>query len=80
MNQAGRSKAHRHRYSAHLREEGVHARQWVAEAESFIDAAARFAESKEVTDGEVSIVVTDCETGQDRCFLVDFSSGEVKAC
>ena len=70
----------RHRYSAHLREEGTHGRQWVAEADSFIDAAIRFAETRDVADGDVSVVVTDCESGKDRCFLVNLGNGDVKAC
>lgn len=70
----------RHRYSAHLRDEGVHGRQWVADADSFIDAAVRFAETVHVDDGDVSVVVTDCESGKDRCFLVNMDSGDVKAC
>jgi hypothetical protein len=76
MNQAGKL----HRYSAHLRNEGPHARQWVAEAESFIDAAVQFAESTHVDEDEISIVVTECETGKDRCFLVNLGSGDVHSC
>jgi hypothetical protein len=70
----------RHRYSAHLRDEGTPGRQWVAEADSFIDAAVRFAETRDIVDGDVSVVVTDCESGKDRCFLVNLGSGDVKAC
>lgn len=70
----------RHRYSAHLRDEGTHGRQWVAEADSFIDAAVRFAETRDLVDGDVSVVVTECESGRDRCFLVNLGSGDVKAC
>ncbi|RYZ14680.1 MAG: hypothetical protein EON61_02705 [Alphaproteobacteria bacterium] len=76
MNQS----AKRHRYSAHVRDEGVHGRQWVAEADSFIDAAVRFAETKDFADGDVSVVVTDCESGKDRCFVVNLGNGDVKAC
>jgi hypothetical protein len=72
--------AKRHRYSVHLRDEGAHGRQWVADADSFIDAAVRFAETRDVEDGDLSIVVTECESGKDRCFMVNFGSGDVKAC
>jgi hypothetical protein len=70
----------RHRYSAHLRDAGVHARQWVAEADSFVDAAVRFAETADVEDGDMSIVVTECDTGKDRCFVVNLGTGDVQAC
>jgi len=70
----------RHRYSAHLQDEGSHGRQWVAEADSFIDAAVRFAETRDVEDGDLSVVVTECESGKDRCFVVNLGSGDVKAC
>ena len=75
MNQSGRP----HRFSAHIRNQH-HARQWVTEADSFIDAAVRFAETADVGDEEVSVVVTDCETGRDRCFLVNFGTGDVQSC
>jgi hypothetical protein len=68
------------RYSAHLRDEGSHGRQWVADADSFIDAAVRFAETRDVEDGDLSVVVTDTESGKDRCFVVNLGSGDVKAC
>ncbi len=69
-----------HRYAAHARDAGVHARQWVADADSFIDAAIRFAETADADDGEISIVVTECDTGKDRCFVVNLGTGEVQAC
>jgi hypothetical protein len=71
---------HSHRFAAHLREDGVHARQWVANAESFIDAAVQFAETHPVKDEEASVVVTDCESGKERCFLVNFQTGNIQAC
>jgi hypothetical protein len=76
MNQAGP----RHRFSAHLGNEGPHARQWVAEADSFIEAAVQFAETVHVDESEVSIVVTECETGKDRCFLLNLGTGDVRSC
>jgi hypothetical protein len=69
----------RHRYSAHLQDEGSTA-VVVAEADSFIDAAVRFAETRDVEDGDLSVVVTECESGKDRCFVVNLGSGDVKAC
>ena len=76
MNQEGK----RHRYAAHVRDEGVHSRQWVAEADSFVDAAVLFAETAHLEDGDISIVVTDCESGKDRCFVVNLETGEVQGC
>jgi hypothetical protein len=68
------------RYSAHLNAHGAHTRQWVAEADSFIDAAVRFAETADIGEEEVSVVVTECESGKDRCFLVNLGTGEVQSC
>jgi hypothetical protein len=69
-----------HRYSAHLRAEGAPSRQWVVEADSFIDAAVLFAETTGCHDPEVAVVVTECETGKDRCFMVNLETGEIGAC
>jgi hypothetical protein len=70
----------RHRFTAHLRDEGVHGRQWVASADSFIDAAIQFAENAALAEGDVSIVVTDTESGKDRCFVVNVGTGDVQSC
>ena len=70
----------RHRYAAHLQSEGPHARQWIAEADSFIDAAVRFAETAHADHGELSIEVMDCESGKHRCFLVNLETGDVSSC
>ena len=70
----------RHRYAAHLRSEGPHARQWIAEADSFIDAAVRFAETAHVDHGELSVEVMDCESGKQRCFVVNLETGDVGSC
>jgi uncharacterized protein DUF5961 len=75
MNQPGQ----RHRFSAHVRDQ-IHARHWVAEADSFIDAAIRFAETADVGEEQVSIVVTECDSGKHRCFLVNLGTGEVQSC
>jgi hypothetical protein len=80
MNHAGKTSQKRHRFAAHLRETGVHARAWIADAESFTDAAVRFAEQANIADGDVSIVVTDTETGIDRCFLLNAGTGDIKGC
>jgi hypothetical protein len=69
----------RHRFTAHLCDAGPHARQWVAEADSFIDAAVRFAETCDVGEGEAQLIVHDCETGRERCFRLDFGTGEIRA-
>ena len=71
---------HRHRFSAHVRNDGAHVRSFLAEADSFIDAAVCFAETLPAPEGEISIVVTDCDTGRERCFSVDLATGEVDSC
>lgn len=68
-----------HRYAAYPREEGVHAACWVVGADSFVDAAIRFAETRDA-EGELSIVVADCETGRERCFVINLHDGDVRAC
>ncbi len=68
----------RQRYAARMQGD-PHALQWVAEADGFVDAAVRFAEHAEA-DGNLSIVVTDCESGKDRCFLVNLETGDVSVC
>jgi hypothetical protein len=80
MNQVRKTSGKRHRFAAHVRETGVHAREWIADADSFTDAAVRFAEQANLGDGDVSIVVTDTETGVDRCFLLNTGTGDIHAC
>lgn len=70
----------RHRYAAHQRDVGVHGREWVAEADSHIDAVIRYMEQCALPEGDVSIVVTDTESGKDRCFLVNAGEGKIDGC
>jgi hypothetical protein len=69
-----------HRFWARARDKGVDAHDWVAEADNFIDAALRFAESVQASGGDIPILVTDCETGKERCFVIHLATGEVESC
>ncbi len=55
----------------------VHA---LPDAESFLDAAVLFAERWSSGEGEVSVTVTDRETGEQQCFRIDLEAGEVAPC
>lgn len=69
-----------HTYSAHCTNEArVHAHA-VPEATSFLDAAVIFAERWSSGDGEVSVTVTECETGESQCFRIDLDAGEAAPC
>ena len=80
MNQPNSKRGKRHRFTAHVRETGVHSREWVLGADSFIDAAVRFAEQASFEDEIVSIVVTDTQSGVERCFLLDTATNDIGAC
>ena len=59
------------------------ARGHAVEALSFEEAALEFLEAwHPVADshGDVTLVVTDCETGHEHCLRVDVDSGETAAC
>lgn len=53
------------------------------EALNFEDAALAFVEARHLDppdDGEVSLLVEDCETGERQCFKVDLATGEAGPC
>lgn len=74
------STAQTHRFHVHPcanRAEG----HLVPGAENAEDAAMSFLEHwAPAEDGEVSVIVRDCETGQQACFRLDVSSGELAPC
>jgi hypothetical protein len=68
------------RFSAHCTDESrVHAHS-VPEATGFLDAAVTFAERWSSGVGEVSVTVTDCDTGEQQCFRIDLEAGEARPC
>ena len=71
------------RFVAHARGEPRHSEHLVPEAASFEDAALRFTEHWSPApdaQGEVSIIVTECSTGEQQCFVVDLDAGEAAPC
>lgn len=59
------------------------ARGHAVEAASFEDAALEFLEAwhPQADDhGDVTLVVTDCETGREHCLRVDTGTGETAPC
>ncbi|RAK56392.1 hypothetical protein DJ017_15900 [Phenylobacterium soli] len=52
------------------------------QAASFEAAALEFVDAHPVADedGEVALMVEDCETGERQCFRVDVASGETEPC
>ena len=71
------------RFVAHARGEPRHSEHRVPEAASFEDAALRFTEHWSPApdaQGEVSIIVTECTTGEQQCFVVDLDAGEAAPC
>jgi hypothetical protein len=70
------------RFSAHAANES---RQRTCDlvGQSFEDAALAFVERwhpQADEDGEVEVMVTDCETGERHCFRIDVGSGEAAPC
>lgn len=50
---------------------------------NFQDAALAFVEHhhrQTDADGDVTLVVEDCETGERQCFVVDVQTGEAEIC
>lgn len=63
--------------------EPVRDRAQSVEGVSFQDAALAFIEHHHPqtdADGDVSLIVEDCETGERQCFVVDVGTGETEAC
>lgn len=59
------------------------ARGHTVEAVSFEDAALTFLEAwhpQTDADGDVTLVVTECETGREHCLRVDAGTGETAPC
>lgn len=69
------------RFSVHATE-AVAERGQMVEGPSFHDAALQFAEEwgAQDADGDMSVIVEDCETGERQCFRIDLDSGETEPC
>ena len=72
-----------------LRRFAVHAahedrgREHTVEGASFEDAAVAFVETWHPTvdaEGDVQVIVTDCETGRQHCLRIDVDTGEAAPC
>jgi hypothetical protein len=74
------SQANQHRFHVHpceSRGEG----HMVPDAATPHEAALAFLEHwAPANDGEVSVIVKDCETGRQECFRLDVDSGDVAPC
>jgi hypothetical protein len=71
-----------HRFYAHASGEGSGRGHLVKEAESFEDAAIRFAEDRldAEEDGQVKVIVRDAQTGEQHCFCVDVGEETAEPC
>jgi hypothetical protein len=80
MTPADRPDALQRRFSVHGTEE-VRGRAQMVEGVSFEDAALRFAAEWHGGDaGEASLLIEDCETGEQQCFRIDLGSGDAAPC
>jgi hypothetical protein len=72
--------AHLHTYSVVANGERP-ARRHPIEAETAEEAAMAFLDHWHPDDAaEVTVAVTDCETGREHCFRLDIWSGEARPC
>ena len=68
------------RFYAHNRDDGRHSGH-VVDGEDFHDAALLFAEQWAAADpAEVSVIVKDCESGEEQCFVVHLDEGDAEPC
>jgi len=72
--------AHARRFSAYATDETRCRAHTVSEAADFVGAAIAFAERWGAVDGEVSVTVVDCDTGEQQCFHIDLATGETAPC
>lgn len=70
------------RFSVHVRDED-HQHSHTLAARGFEDAALAFVEHwhPPVTpDGDIAVIVADCDSGEERCFLIDAGTGNAEPC
>jgi len=68
------------RFSAYSTDETRCRAHAVADAADFVEAAIAFAERWGSGEGEVSVTVVDCDTGEQQCFQIDLATGETGPC
>lgn len=68
------------RFTAYANDDSRSRAHAVPEATGFLDAAVLFAERWHAAEGEVSVTVVDCETGERQCFRIDLDAGEANPC
>lgn len=69
------------RFHAHDRATGRGSGHLVPGAEDFHDAALLFAERWAAAEpSEVAVVVKDCDSGEEQCFVVHLDDGDVEPC
>lgn len=79
---ARQSAAERRRFSVHAMSEGRH-RSEIVYGAGHEDAAVGFIEQHTPpveADHHVSVIVHDCESGQEHCYRIDLGSGEAEPC
>jgi hypothetical protein len=72
----------RRRFSVHAQSEGRH-RSEIIYGEAHEAAAIGFVEQHTPSldeDDHVSVIVHDCDSGQERCFRIDLGTGETAPC
>lgn len=52
----------------------------VADAEDFHEAAIAFAEDWALASGDLRVMVKDCGTGEEQCFVVHLPEHEAEPC
>jgi hypothetical protein len=76
------SKLESRRYAVHAASE-ARAHGHTVEAVSFEEAALEFLEAwhpQADADGDVTLVVTECESGREHCLRIDAGTGETAPC
>jgi hypothetical protein len=79
---ARRSEPDARRFSVHAMSEGRH-RSEIVYGSGHEDAAIGFVEHHTPpldADDHVSVIVHDCESGQEHCYRIDLGTGEAAPC
>lgn len=68
------------RFHVHDRRHDRHSGHVVADADDFHEAALAFAERWSDAEPDLSVIVKDCETGEEQCFVVRLDEDEAEPC